>query len=36
MDSMQRPSRFLGEIPKDLIDEWNLRPYGGLETFGEQ
>ena len=28
-DIMQQPSRFLGEIPKNLIDEWNLRPYGG-------
>ncbi len=27
-DIMQQPSRFLGEIPKDLIEEWNLRPYG--------
>ena len=25
-DSMQHPSRFLGEIPKDLLNEWNLRP----------
>jgi DNA helicase-2/ATP-dependent DNA helicase PcrA len=24
----QLPSRFLGEIPTDLIEEWNLRPYG--------
>jgi len=24
---MQQPSRFLGEIPKELIDEWNLRPF---------
>jgi DNA helicase-2/ATP-dependent DNA helicase PcrA len=23
----QRPSRFLGELPKELLDEWNLRPY---------
>ena len=28
-DIMQQPSRFLAEIPKDLIEEWNLRPYGG-------
>jgi DNA helicase II / ATP-dependent DNA helicase PcrA len=27
-DMMQQPSRFLGEIPKELIDEWNLRSYG--------
>ncbi|MFN7141576.1 MAG: 3'-5' exonuclease, partial [Limisphaerales bacterium] len=26
-DIMQSPSRFLGEIPKDLVDEWNLRPF---------
>ncbi|HXB58467.1 MAG TPA: ATP-dependent helicase, partial [Candidatus Acidoferrales bacterium] len=25
-DSMQSPSRFLGEIPKELLNEWNLRP----------
>jgi ATP-dependent DNA helicase UvrD/PcrA len=24
-DSMQHPSRFLSEIPKDLVNEWNLR-----------
>ena len=27
-DLIQHPSRFLHEIPKDLIEEWNLRPYG--------
>ena len=26
-DMMQQPSRFLGEIPKDRLDEWNLRPF---------
>jgi DNA helicase-2/ATP-dependent DNA helicase PcrA len=26
-DMMQQPSRFLSEIPKELIDEWNLRRY---------
>lgn len=26
-DIMQRPSHFLGEIPKELTEEWNLRPY---------
>jgi DNA helicase-2/ATP-dependent DNA helicase PcrA len=26
-DMLQRPSRFLQEIPKELLDEWNLRPY---------
>jgi DNA helicase II / ATP-dependent DNA helicase PcrA len=25
-DSMQRPSRFLGEIPGDLLNKWNLKP----------
>ena len=27
-DMMQQPSRFLSEIPTELIDEWNLRSYG--------
>lgn len=30
-DVMQQPSRFLGEIPKELVEEWQLRsfnPYG--------
>jgi DNA helicase-2/ATP-dependent DNA helicase PcrA len=26
-DLMQRPSRFLKEIPDELLDEWNLRTY---------
>jgi DNA helicase-2/ATP-dependent DNA helicase PcrA len=26
MDAMQEPSRFLSEIPRDLLNEWNLRP----------
>jgi len=26
-DTLQHPSRFLREIPPDLVDEWNLRPY---------
>ena len=26
-DILQRPSRFLDEIPKELIEEWNLRNY---------
>ena len=26
-DMMQKPSRFLGEIPKELLEEWNLRSY---------
>jgi len=31
-DMMQRPSRFLAEIPADLVEEWNLRPgMGGME-----
>ena len=25
-DSMQQPSRFLSEIPGDLLDKWNLKP----------
>ena len=25
--TMQQPSRFLEEIPKDYVDEWNLRTY---------
>lgn len=25
--TMQQPSRFIGEIPKDLMDEWNLRTF---------
>jgi hypothetical protein len=24
---MQLPSRFLKEIPTELIEEWNLRPF---------
>ncbi len=26
--TMQQPSRFLEEIPKDCLDEWNLQTYG--------
>ena len=26
-DAMQQPSRFLHEIPGELIEEWNLRPF---------
>ncbi|MEY2466156.1 MAG: ATP-dependent helicase UvrD/PcrA [Verrucomicrobiota bacterium] len=26
-DMMQQPSRFLSDIPKELLDEWNLRRY---------
>ncbi|MDB6112185.1 MAG: UvrD/REP helicase [Pedosphaera sp.] len=25
-DAMQQPSRFLSEIPRELLDEWNLKP----------
>jgi DNA helicase-2/ATP-dependent DNA helicase PcrA len=25
--TMQQPSRFLAEIPNELVDEWNLRTY---------
>ena len=28
-DAMQRPSRFLSEIPRDLLNEWNLRSRYG-------
>jgi DNA helicase-2/ATP-dependent DNA helicase PcrA len=27
-DFLQQPSRFIGEIPADLLDEWNLKSYG--------
>ena len=27
-DLLQHPSRFLNEIPRELVEEWNLRPYG--------
>jgi DNA helicase-2/ATP-dependent DNA helicase PcrA len=27
-DLLQHPSRFLAEIPKELLEEWNLRAYG--------
>jgi DNA helicase-2/ATP-dependent DNA helicase PcrA len=27
-DLLQHPARFLHEIPKELLEEWNLRPYG--------
>jgi len=26
--TMQQPSRFLDEIPRELLEEWNLRTYG--------
>ena len=26
-DMRQMPSRFLEEIPDELVEEWNLRPY---------
>jgi DNA helicase-2/ATP-dependent DNA helicase PcrA len=26
-DAMQHPSRFLAEIPKALVEEWNLKPF---------
>ncbi len=26
-DMMQRPSRFLDEIPTELVEEWNLKPF---------
>ncbi len=33
-DIFQQPSRFLGEIPKELLDEWNLRPQAGGGVYG--
>lgn len=27
--ALQQPSRFLMEIPKELVEEWNLRAYAG-------
>jgi DNA helicase II / ATP-dependent DNA helicase PcrA len=30
-DSMQRPSRFLQEIPNDLVEEWSLKPFHPYE-----
>ena len=30
-DMMQQPSRFLEEIPKELVEEWNLRPFNPYE-----
>jgi DNA helicase-2/ATP-dependent DNA helicase PcrA len=31
-EMMQQPSRFLEEIPGDLVEEWNLKPgMGGIE-----
>lgn len=27
-DAMQQPSRFLKEFPAELVEEWNLKPYG--------
>ena len=26
--TLQQPSRFVEEIPKELLEEWNLRTYG--------
>ena len=31
IDAMQRPSRFLSEIPRELLNEWNLRPSNFYE-----
>jgi hypothetical protein len=28
-DTMQQPSRFLSEIPRDLLNEWDLRSRYG-------
>jgi DNA helicase-2/ATP-dependent DNA helicase PcrA len=32
-DFIQKPSRFIEEIPKDLLEEWNLKPYN---PYGSQ
>jgi len=32
MDMIQKPSRFLREIPKELVEEWNLRAYDSPES----
>jgi DNA helicase-2/ATP-dependent DNA helicase PcrA len=29
--ALQHPSRFLGELPKDLLEEWNLK--GGTGSW---
>ena len=28
-DLLQKPSRFIGEIPTDLLEEWHLQPFQG-------
>jgi hypothetical protein len=30
-DGMQQPSRFLAEIPGDLLNQWNLRPSNSYQ-----
>ena len=30
-DAMQQPSRFLAEIPGDLLNKWNLRPSNSYQ-----
>src|SRR5208283_2228247 len=30
-DEMQQPSRFLAEIPGDLLNQWNLRPSNSYQ-----
>ena len=30
-DTLQRPSRFLQEIPKDQVEEWSLKPFHPYE-----
>ncbi len=32
-DMMQQPSRFLADIPKDLLDEWTLQSRGAYGEF---
>jgi len=32
-DYMQQPSRFLSEIPRELLDEWNLKPLNSYDSW---
>jgi DNA helicase II / ATP-dependent DNA helicase PcrA len=34
--SMMQESRFIGEIPKDLLDEWNLRTHNPYTSYNDQ
>jgi DNA helicase-2/ATP-dependent DNA helicase PcrA len=33
-ERLQQPSRFLEEIPGDLVEEWNLRPFNPYASAG--